>query len=198
MKEAAPVNDSDCKIGVHSASNQINERKYTFYWGYKNHVLVDCISGLPIAELTTTANVAGSTLALSILADTHSFFSITECTFLADKGYDTKAIYNQIAHLHNGECFIPLNKRGSKIIKTLPQGNPIREAGLAMHRDGEISDNGRTRQKFSCPFKLSKTGACPCNHKNFLNGNKNRGCTKYQTIPDDLRLSIDRTSKLFK
>ncbi|MFS1132562.1 transposase [Enterococcus hirae] len=197
-KGTVPTNDSDCKIGVHSASNQINERKYNFYWGYKNHVLVDCISGLPIAELTTTANIADSTVALSILADTHSFLPITECSFLADKGYDTKAIYNQVAHLYNGECFIPLNKRRTKTVKTLPKGSPICEAGLAMHRDGKFSDAGRTRQKFCCSFKRSTVGHCPCNHKNFLNGKKNRGCTKYQTIPDDLRLSIDRTSKTFK
>lgn len=46
-KGTVPANDPDCKSGVHSASNQINERKYNFYWGYKNHVLVDCVSGLP-------------------------------------------------------------------------------------------------------------------------------------------------------
>ena len=52
-----PKADTDCKLGVHTASNQTNEKKYEFYWGYKNHVLVDCISGLPIYELTTTAQV---------------------------------------------------------------------------------------------------------------------------------------------
>ena len=41
-----PKADIDCKLGVHTASNQTNEKKYEFYWGYKNHVLVDCISGL--------------------------------------------------------------------------------------------------------------------------------------------------------
>ena len=29
-------------------------------------------------------------------------------------------------------------------------------------------------------------------------GKKHRGCTKYLTIPDDLRLSIDRDSKYFE
>ena len=60
-----------------------------------------------------------------------------------------------------------------------------------MHKDGKFSDNGRTRQKYSCPFKRSKSGCCPCNHKCWNNGKKNRGCTKYVTIPDDYRLSID-------
>ena len=59
-----PKADADCKLGVHTASNQTNEKKYEFYWGYKNHVLVDCISGLPIYELTITANVYDSTVAL--------------------------------------------------------------------------------------------------------------------------------------
>lgn len=91
-----PKADADCKLGVHTASNQTNEKKYEFYWGYKNHILVDCISGLPIYELTTTANAADSSVALDILSDTHSFLSIKECTFLADKGYDVKNIYNDV------------------------------------------------------------------------------------------------------
>ena len=42
-KENHPKIDPDCALGVHSASNQHNERRYEFYWGYKSHVLVDCI-----------------------------------------------------------------------------------------------------------------------------------------------------------
>ena len=141
-----PKADTDCKLGVHTASNQTNEKKYEFYWGCKNHVLVDCISGLPIY----------------------------------------------------GACIIPLNKRSTKNPKLLPQGNPVCDAGLAMWKDGKFSDNGRTRQKFCCPLKSSKDADCPCHHKNFYNGKKHRGCTKYITIPDDLRLSVDRDSKHFK
>ena len=142
--------------------------------------------------------VADSSVTLDILADTHSFLPITECTFLADKGYDVKNIYNQVSHLYNGECIIPLNKRNTQNPKLLPQGNPICEAGLAMWKDGKFSDRRRTRQKFCCPLKNSKSGICPCHHKNFYNGKKHRGCTKYITLPDDLRLSIDRDSQYFK
>ena len=157
-----------------------------------------CISGLPIYEMTTTAEVHDATVALDILAATHSFQPITDCIFLADKGYDVKNIYNQVKELYNGECIIPLNKRNTKNPKLLPQGNPICEAGLAMWKDGKFSDCGRTRQKFCCPLKSSKDTLCPCHHKNFYNGKKHRGCTRYLTIPDDLRLSIDRDSKYFK
>lgn len=197
-KNNQPKSDKDCGLGVHTASNQHNERKFEYYWGYKNHILVDCITGLPIYELTTTADVADSTVTLDILSQTNSFLSVDECTFLTDKGYDVKAVYNTVKELYHGECIIPLNKRNAKNSKKLASGHPVCEAGLAMHKDGKFTDNGRTRQKYCCPFKRSKSGVCPCNHKNWNNGRKCRGCTKYVTLPDDYRLSIDRECISFK
>ena len=196
--ENQPKSDKDCGLGVHTASNQHNEKNFEFYWGYKNHVLVDCITGLPIFELTTTADVSDSTVALNILSQTNSFLPINECTFIADKAYDVKEIYNTVKNVYNGDCAIPLNKRNTKNPKKLPSGHPICEAGLAMNKDGKISEDGKTRQKYCCPFRQSKTSACPCNHKNWNNGKKNKGCTKYITVHDDYRLSIDRDCISFK
>ena len=195
-----PAGDKDCRLGVQTASNQHNEKKYEFYWGYKNHILCDCITGLPICEVTTTANVKDHLVTQALMARTHAFLPVSECCFLGDKAYDVKAIYNTIRDTYQGECFIPLNPRNTKNPKKLAVGNPVCVAGLAMHRDGKFSDKGRgnVRQKFCCPFKRSKTGCCPCNHKNWHNGKKNHGCTKYITLPNDYRLSIDRTSIHFK
>ena len=193
-----PKSDKDCALGVHTASNQHNEKKCEFYWGYKNHVLVDCITGLPIFELTTTADVADSTVALDILSQTNSFLPVNECTFIADKAYDVKAIYNTVKDVYEGDCVIPLNKRNTKNPKKLSSGHPICEAGLAMNKDGKCRSEGRIRQKYCCPFRNSKSGCCPCNHKNWNNGKKHRGCTKYITVHDDYRLSIDRDCISFK
>lgn len=33
-----------------SFESQHNEKKFEFYWWYKNHILVDSISGLPICD----------------------------------------------------------------------------------------------------------------------------------------------------
>lgn len=43
VKYNQPKLDKECGLGVHTASNQVNERNFEYYWGYKNHVLVDCI-----------------------------------------------------------------------------------------------------------------------------------------------------------
>ena len=197
-KDNPPRNDPDCALGVHTASNQHNEKNFEFYWGYKNHVLVDCISGLPIWELTTPANITDSAVTERILAEANQIIPVSECTFIADKAYDVKAIYNLVRDVYQGDAVIPLNPRNTRNPKKLPSGHPICNAGLAMNKDGKTTENGRTRQKFCCPFRQSKSSSCPCNHKNWNNGKKNRGCTKYVTVPNDYRLSIDRDCLSFK
>ena len=159
---------------------------------------MDCISGLPLYELTTPANTPDSNVAAEILANANQTISLQNCSFIADKGYDARSIYNTVKDVYDGEAFIPLKNYSTKNSKKLASGNPICEAGLAMHKDGKTTDNGRTRQKYCCPFRQSKTGQCPCNHRNWNNGKKNRGCTKYKTIPNDYRLSIDRSCLSFK
>ena len=109
-KNIQPKADKDCRLGVQTAFNQHDEKNYEFYWGYKNHILVDCISGLPICELTTGANVSDSSVTLDMLKKANSFLPLSECSFLADKAYDVKAIYNTVRDTYNGDCFIALNK----------------------------------------------------------------------------------------
>ena len=143
---------------------------------------------------STPGNIADSAVAAEILAAADQTISLKECAFLADKGYDVKIIYNTVKAVYEGEAFIPLNPRGTKVLKTLSVGNPVCEAGLAMHKDGKTTDNGRTRQKYCCPFRQSKTGVRPCSHKNWNNGKKNRGCTKYKTVSNDYRHSLSMES----
>ncbi len=42
-KDKQPKADKDCRLGVHTASNEITEKNYEYYWGYKNFVLCDAI-----------------------------------------------------------------------------------------------------------------------------------------------------------
>lgn len=197
-KENQPKSDPNCALGTHTATNQINERNYEFYWGYKNHILLDCITGLPIAEITTPANVADSTVVEEILAKADAYLMLEDCTFIGDKGYDVKAIYELVRSKYHGECVIPLNMRNTKNPKKLSSGHPTCDVGLTMHKDGKFTEHGRTRRKYCCMFKRSKSSFCPCDHKNWNNERKCRGCTKYVTLPDDYRLSIDRECVAFK
>jgi IS5 family transposase len=197
-KNNHPKSDKDCSLGVHTASNQHTDRNYEFYWGYKNHILIDCITGLPIYEMTTGAQTADSSVAVDILKETNAFLSLDECYFIADAGYDIKEIYNTVRNVYHGDAFIPINPRNTKNPELLPAGNPICEAGFAMNRNGKCLSRNRTMQKFACPFKRSKISSCPINHPKWVINSKRYGCTIALTIPDDYRLSIVRSSKDFK
>jgi transposase len=199
-KKNPPKADLDCKLGVHSASNSFNEKNYDFYWGYKNVVLTDAISGLPIAEMTTTADIPELSITVDFLRETDQWFSLKETYFIADKGFDTKDIHNFVFKDLNGHAFIPLNPRSStKEKKTLNDQNIICEAGLAMHKDGRQYFDSYIKQKFCCPFRTKKDyDLCPIKHEKYFNGKKNRGCTRYISIGTDYRASINRDSKFFK
>lgn len=114
-------------------------------------MLVDCISGLPLYELTTPGNIADSFVAAEILAAADQTVSLKECAFLADKGYDAKIIYNIVKSVYEGEAFIPLNPRGTKDLKALPAGNPVCEAGFAMHKDGKRPTMGVPARNTAAP-----------------------------------------------
>ncbi len=74
-------------------------------------MLVDAVSGLLIFEITRPANITDSEVAIPLLKERCKIhgFSLKETDFIADKGYDTKEIYNLV---HDGlqvHAFIPLN-----------------------------------------------------------------------------------------
>ncbi len=156
---------------------------------------MNCISELPIYEITTTAAVSYFSVTLDILEDTYWFPLITEWTFPADKDYVVKKLYNQISRPYNRECIIPLNKRNTKNPSHSHKGIlAVKQVGLAMWKDGKFFYKGHTRQKFCCSLKNSKNEVCSCRHKNFYNGKKHHSCTKYIIVSDESRLFIDRNS----
>ena len=101
-----------------------------------------CISGLPLFELTTLANTTDASVVPDILRPANAVLFLRECTFLGDKGYDVKTVYNLVKDAYEGEAVIPLNKRGTKNPEKLSVGNPICEAGLAIRKDGKTTDGG--------------------------------------------------------
>lgn len=60
-KDNQPKSVPDCTLGVHTATNQINERNYEFHWDYKSHILLDCNTEHPIVEIFP-AKVANNTI----------------------------------------------------------------------------------------------------------------------------------------
>ena len=198
-KDNPPRSDKDCKLGVHTANNEDTDKNYEFYWGYKNLIMCDAKSGLPIYEVTLTGEQADVSNLINFLDQIECWFTLKDSKLLADKGFDSKANYNYIKDVLHGKAFIAKNRRNTKTMETLSCGNPLCEAGLAMHKDGKQYLKGSIKQKYCCPFRTSKDDTkCPCNHPKYNNGHKNRGCVKYKSIGTDYRASVDETSDYFK
>lgn len=198
-KDHQPKSDKDCRLGVHTANNEDTKKNYKFYWGYKNLIICDAKSGLPIYEETLPGNKADISSFIDFLEKTNSWFSLESSKVLADKGFDSKANYNYIKDSLYAHAFIAKNKRNCKNEKKLSSGNPICDAGLAMHKDGKQYLKDSIKQKFCCPFRTSNDDSkCTCNHPKYNNGHKNRGCIKYKSTSVDYRSSVDETSDYFK
>ena len=153
-------------------------------------MLVDCISGLPLYELTTPSNITDSAVAAEILAAADQTISLKECAFLADKGYDVKSTYNTAKTVYDGETFIPLNPRGTKASEAISAGNPICEAGLAMHKDGKTTDGrgGGFGRNTAAPSASPKPAFAPAATKTGTMGRKTGAAPSIRPFQQTTRL----------
>lgn len=118
--------------------------------------MCDAKSGLSIYEVTLTGEQADVSNLISFLDEINSQFCLKNSKLLADKGFDSRANYNHIKDILYGKAFIAKNRHNTKDIDTLPCGNPICEAGLAMHKDGKQYLKNSIKQKYCCSFRTSK------------------------------------------
>ena len=153
-------------------------KRYSWF-GYKLHAAVDAQSGLPIALITTPANVNDATQALPLMNN----ISQPVENWLMDAGYDAKEIY-QAAWQRQSQAFIPMNLRGEK---EPPEGFtkervPLCSAGYEMVYWGY--DAKRKELKYRCPHVCGKVdcvqGSRWCSASNY-------GMVKKIQVDKDLR-----------
>jgi hypothetical protein len=198
-KDKRPAADPTCRLGVHSASNDSNNKDYEFFWGYKEHVLLDSLHGLPVFNLTRTANCADVTIGEELAIKAAKLLGLKGKTknLIGDKAFDSNPFYIAIKKSLGANVIAPLKSNSKTAL--FDGAIPVCEAGFVMHRDGHIYREERVRFKFSCPFKSSKKNSCPICHPNFNKSAKNKGCIKWMCVKSaNLRNSADRSSPAFK
>lgn len=198
-KDQTPAGDSNCRLGTHTASNDSNNKDYEFFWDYKDHLLLDAKYGLPIFNMTHTANThdvkAGEELAKR--AASNIDFGDRVKNLIGDKAFDSNPFYEAVKNILGANVIAPLKSNAKT---QLFDGNtPVCDAGLTMHKCGHIYRDYGIRSKFICPFRNSKHKSCPCNHPNSQKSAKNKGCIKYRLVKAaNLRNCADRESPHFK
>ncbi|HYA13413.1 MAG TPA: transposase [Syntrophales bacterium] len=196
--------DPDARLGVFVTFPSESQKKISFFWGYKNHVVTDAVSELPISEITRPANIHDSNLIIPQLTYLKNTFPLSMEAVIADSAFDSAPIIEFIVKELDAKPVIARNPRGNQNtnLKISFKGAPICIAGFEMLSRGVFYDKSqnRTRHKFICPITGSKKFArevpiCPWWHPKFLNGS---GCITYLRVDENIRQSIDYGSETFK
>lgn len=204
-KDKIPKNDPDCRLGVFAAF-PLGKKKVHYFWGYRNHIINDAESELPIVEITLPANTHGTSVALPQLRSVKDQLLLKPKAVVADAEYDSITTIEFIAKDMKAKPRIAKNPRRGKspTSKFSPSGAPICIAGFKMFSQGTFWDKkqNRKRHKFFCPIRGSKKFAlkhpyCPWSHPQFVKGS---GCYKNIRIDVDetIRQQIDYGSESFK
>lgn len=201
-KEIIPIGDPDCRLGVYIEFPKPFKKEVKYFWGYRNHIICDTKSELPVTEITKPANVSEQTLFIPLFNQTQKDFSFPVKIVLGDAMYDVEYILKFVINDLEASPYIARNPRWTLYsdVKLSETGGLICIAGFSMVYWGKFKDRGRIRLKFACPITHLKKFAkqhpwCPWNHPKFVNAN---GCYAYRRGDTDIRKSIDYGSQNFK
>lgn len=199
-KDKIPKGDPDARLGVLVTYPEPFQPKIDYFWGYKNYVVSDAFTELPIAEITKPANVHDSQVFIPLFTYVKEQLSLSPKGIVGDAAFDSQSILEFIISNLKAKPYIPKSPRCQQSGFSLSKDNRICISGLKMLYWGKFKDRGRIRLKFVCPITHSKKFAkqisvCPMIHPKFLNG---RGCTSYLRTNKDISKSIDYDSEHFK
>lgn len=206
-KNKIPKADKEARLGAYVVYPTSN-KKVQFFWGYRNHIINDAVSELPLAEITKPANVHEATLLIPQLKYIKDTFKLSPKAIIADSAFDSASIIDYVVKELKAKPVIAKNPRGAKNpkVKLSRKGVPICLAGFEMVSQGKFYDKeqNRMRHKFICPIKARKSFArkvgwfCPWNHPKFYSNRY--GCTTNIRLKTNtsIRDNIDYGSQTFK
>lgn len=202
-KERRPKGDPEARLGVMRHYTKPPSKPIRYFWGYRNHILVDAPTELPIWEITRPANVGDVKLAKSMMEGAIRRFCLSISTVSGDAQYDAETFLRFIISDLQAEAVIPHNPRHEQ-----PKGYQIKdnriicEGGLTMYRKGKMrpKQTGILYCQYSCPIHYDKKIQshyiiCPVYHPKFLDG---KGCNVLIRLEPSIRSHIDYGSKRFK
>lgn len=196
--------DPDARLGVMVTFSK-SKKEISYFWGYRNHVVIDAKEELPVWEITKPANVQDSVMFIPIFDLMQKEFHFDIHAVMADGIYDNASILNYIIKALKAKPRIARNPRNTKNLperKFSKAGNPFCDAQLEMLSRGTFYDKvqNRWRSKWVCPIHHSKRIAqksfiCPVFHPKFFS---QKGCYSYIRVDDDIRNQIDYSSESYK
>jgi hypothetical protein len=196
-----PSGDRDARLGVCVHFPSPFQKKIHYFWGYRNHILNDLDSELPLVEITLQANKDEKRVGLPLLQALHRDFSLPIEVVAGDANYDVEEILKYIIEAMKAEAMIPRNPRNTQNTPyTMKKDRVYCQAALPMYRKGKMITKGITYLQYSCPLHWSKEFQgqyllCPAGHPKFL---RQKGCNVLIRMTPSIREKIDYGTQRFK
>ena len=200
-KHHLPAGDKDARLGVSIHFPSPFKKRLHYFWGYRNHIITDLDSELPIVEITLQANKDEKKVALPLLNRLHQEYSLPIEVVAGDANYDVEEILRYIIEEMKAEAMIPRNPRNTQNTPyTIKRHVLYCQADLPMHRKGKMTTKGITYLQYSCPLHWSKEFKgqyllCPAGHPKFL---KQKGCNVLIRMSPSIREKIKYGTQRFK
>ena len=197
--------DKEARLGVMVTFSK-SRKEVSYFWGYRDHVIIDAQEELPIWHITKPANFHDSVMFIPMFELLQNEFHFDIKAVLADSIYDTSSILRYIIETLKAKPRVAQNLRNTQNQpeerKFSKNGNPLCDAQLEMLPRGTFYDKeqNRWRRKWVCPIHHSKKGGftyfiCPVFHPKFF---EQKGCYTYIRVDEDIRAKIDYGSESFK
>ena len=202
-KTKKPAGDRDARLGVLIHFPSPFKKEVRYFWGYRNHVISDTATELPIWEVTKPANVSDINVAKDLIQEACSFFNLNVQTVMGDANYDSEDLLKFIINDLHAMAIIPHNPRNEQAKGyQIKEGKVICEANLTMHRRGKMrpKKTGILYCQYSCPIIYDKQIryqhiTCPILHPKFFKG---KGCNALIRLEPSIRSEIDYDTQEFK
>jgi len=199
-KTTPPKGDPDARLGVRIHYPNPGKSQVEYFWGYRNHALVDLESELPLWEITEPNSVGESTVAIPLLDATSSCFHLKFQSVTGDAEYDVEALLKYIFDTLKAKAFIPYNPRNAQDKSGFRRDGQkvFCAANLSMYRRGQMRVKGITYIQYSCPFYYGPHPGllmCPADHPKLT---RQKGCNYLWRITDNIRDRIPYGTEDFK
>jgi len=198
-----PKADPTARLGVLASYARPESRKTIFFWGYRNHIVVDTETELPLWEQTEPADRKDSQISIQLLVSLTSAIAMPIKAVCADSAYDSEAVLSVIVDQLHAQPVVARHPRHQSNLEFRVQGSSvICPANLEMFRRGKMTPRrtGITYQQYSCPIHYGRVKpqqllSCPAAHPKFL---KQKGCNYLLRITPSIRSQIPYGSDSFK
>ncbi|MCD4654538.1 transposase [bacterium] len=137
-KTKKPAGDPDARLGVLIHFPSPFKKEVRYFWGYRNHVINDIDTELPIWEVTKPANVSDINVAKDLIQEACSVFNLNIQSVMGDAAYDSEDLLKFIINDLNALAIIPHNPRRESKGHQIKDGKVICEGNLQRYRKGKM------------------------------------------------------------